>query len=838
MVSYFCKGEGYMKETTTSTKKVKKKRKILKTVIITTLSVIIIGIVAGAGVILAVVKTAPDLNTAEILDLKETSVIYDDKGNKMDDVIMTDKNGQVIKRTVVSLKDTSPYLGAAFIAIEDERFREHNGVDYRGITRAGLLYLQKKLFHKSGDVQGASTLTQQLIKYRLFLADSMKDRENPTRKIQEAYLALKLEKVLKKDEILDAYMNTIFFGGTAYGVEAASYQYFSKTAKNLTLVESAFIAGIAQSPSGFYPFGLPASKKHSIYLNKTKLVLDKMYKTNSISKQDYDNALNTIKTKEIVFTQPPMSSTNYTYEYFSMPVVAQIKLDLIAKDYTPAQVDALLVNGGLKIYTTMDRTLQDEAQNIMNTDQSLTNASNKLLAGDKTHPKVASAPVPLLQSAAVVFDYHTGQVKTIIGGRGAQAHNSYNRAVDTKLFARATGSSIKPIASYGAAIDTGQATAATIIDDSLFDQHLLDKYGGYNPHDDGNNMMGPISIRTAIISSQNLVALKLEDKIGLDTGYSYAQKFGLKLKPADKTIATLGLGQFGGGNSGDGQSPLIMAAAYGVFGNAGKYAEAKLYTKVKDRTGKDILKTEYTTRKAVEPTTAYIMYDLLKGPIEQPRGTARPAHTGFPDMPIAGKTGTATDAKDLWFCGLSAYYSAAVWIGADDARSLEGTFSSPLTSAVWAKIMKVAHTNLAAKDVPKPAGLKSLTICLDSGKQAGENCRKAGRTFKENMFAVGSEPTAYCDQHYPLPVNRTNGKLANDHTPPDLVEQRVFLKGQPLPAQDDTPIQQTPPPGDNQPGGNQPGGNQPGGNQPGGNQPGGNQPGGNQPVDPNQPKNP
>ena len=318
-----------MKQNVKSEKKIKKKHKIIKTII----SILVIGIVVGTGVIITIIKTTPPLNIKQILNLNETSVIYDDKGSPMDNVITTGENGQVVKRTVVSLKDTSPYLGPAFIAIEDQRFRQEGGIDFKGIARAVLLDVQNKLFHGNKSTQGASTITQQLIKNRVFLDDSLNNRIDYKRKIQEAYLATELDKSMSKDDILDAYMNTIFLGGNAYGVEAAAYQYFSETSKDLTLVQSAFIAGMAQSPSGLYPFTVGKNPNIYInktkYLNKTKLVLSKMYETNSISKKEYDDAINSLKANKIVFTRPNEHLDEYTYKSFSQSVVNQVKTDLM-----------------------------------------------------------------------------------------------------------------------------------------------------------------------------------------------------------------------------------------------------------------------------------------------------------------------------------------------------------------------------------------------------------------------------------------------------------------------------------------------------------------------------
>ncbi|MCB2307074.1 PBP1A family penicillin-binding protein [Clostridium estertheticum] len=688
-------------------KKVKKTHKIAKTIILTIISILVVGIVAGAGMVLAIIKTSPSLDINQILDLNQTSVIYDDKGNSMDDVITTDKNKQVVKRTDVSLDSTSQYLGPAFIAIEDARFRQHGGVDYKGITRALFVDVQNKISHGNKSTQGASTITQQLIKNRLFLEDSVNNRLDYARKIQEAYLAIELDKSMTKNDILEAYMNTIFLGGNAYGVEAAAYQYFSKTSNKLTLVESAFIAGMAQSPSGFYPFTTSAEKNPDVYINKTKLVLSRMYETNSISEKEYDDAINSIKINKIVFIRPNENLEKYTYESFSVPVIEQIKTDLMAKyNYSTSQVKALLMRGGLKIYTTMDKNLQVKSQ--------------KILDNDSVFNKVYNESKNEVQSSAVILDYHTGQVKAIIGGRGEQPAMSYNRAVDAINFPRSTGSSIKPLTVYAAAIDSKQALATTILDDSPLSPEIANRYitkgVPYNPSDD-NQPEGPITMYSAIKTSQNLAAIKLEDQIGVKTGYAYAKKFGLNITTADENISTMALGQFHGG-----ETPLLMAAAYGVFGNSGLYTSPRLYTKVVDKTGKVLLETSYTTRKAIDPVSAYTMYDLLKGPVSL-GGTGTSAKYG--DMPVAGKTGTATDSKDLWFCGLTPYYSAAVWIGNDDYKKFSN-LSSNDAALIWGKLMKEANVNLPIKDITPPDGIEIIPQTIMSNKTI-ENIQRSGQ---------------------------------------------------------------------------------------------------------------
>ena len=687
-----------MQQDTKDEKKVKKSHKTIKIITLTIIAIIVIGGSIGGGAIFAIIKAAPRLDTDQILNLNQTSIIYDDKGKSMDDVITTDESNQVVKRTDVKLSQTSQYLGLAFISIEDQQFRSEGGIDFRGITRATLLDIKNKLFNSNSSTQGASTLTQQLIKNTLFLEDSLNNRINYTRKIQEAYLAMQLNKSLSKDDILEAYMNTIFLGGNAYGVEAAAYQYFSETSEDLTLVQSAFIAGMAQNPSQLYPFSVAGEKDADIYINRTKMVLSKMKDTNSISSVDYNDAINSLNTSGIIFKRPNEHLDKYAYESFSRPVVNQVKTDLMAKyNYSQLDVTALLINGGLKIYSTMDKDLQDNSQAVLN--------------DDPVFNKVNNTSANTIQSSAVILDYHNGEVKAIIGGRGNQPSASYNRAVDEINFPRSTGSSIKPLTVYTPAIVENGDTANTMVDDSPLSPELANKYASngvpYTPSDD-NAYEGQITIRSALKTSQNLAAVKLEDQIDVATGYSYAQKFGLAVTDADENIATMALGQFHGG-----ETPLLMSAAYGVFGNSGMYASPRLYTKVVDKTGNVLLSTDYTTNEVIDPQSAYTMYDLLKGPVST-GGTGISAKYG--DMPVAGKTGTATDLKDLWFCGLTPYYSAAVWIGNDDDKKFYD-LSSNDAALIWGKLMKKANANLPIVDITPPAGMLQPTVTTPQNVQ-------------------------------------------------------------------------------------------------------------------------
>lgn len=736
-------------------RKKKKRFRPFKTLLLTLLCLIFLGIVALGGVTLAIVQTSPNLDVSYILDLGETSTIYDSNNKFMDEVITKQK------RKIISLKDVPDNLKNAFVSIEDERFYKHNGIDIKRILGALYIDIKNKVKGHSS-VQGASTITQQLLKNRLFLSDSLNNRVSIKRKIQEMYLAIKLEKSLTKDQILEAYMNTIYLGGRANGVEAAANQYFNKSAKNLNLVECAFIAGINQSPSRYYPFSQLSKKNPNTYLNRTKVVLYKMYENGYISSTEYKNSIASINKNKIPFNHVTTNNNSYRYPWFSEPTIEQVKRDLKAQyHYTDDQVQSVLINNGLKIYTSMDTSLQNATQKILNSDGSLGVNSTKNKFG-----------ILQPEASAVIIDYHTGQVKAIVGGRGAQPPRSYNRAA-SNIYLRAPGSSIKPITVYGAAIDSRSATASTMVEDSPLSDDLAKTLGGsgkpYNPKNSPNVYYGYVTLREAIMHSINVVAVKLEHQIGLDVGAQYAQKFGISLNNSDKkSIAAISLGEIHGTN------PLTMAAAYGVFGNNGLYTEPKYYTKVVDKTGKVLLESTPEFRKVISAQSAYIIYDMLKGPVSS-EGTG-PAAV-FSDMPVRGKTGTSSNKNNLWFCGLTPYYSGAVWIGNDDYSQLNG-LSSNDAARVWGDIMKEAHKSLPVKNIKQPSGLVTASVCSVSGKLATDLCAsdpRGSRVYTE-LFLPGTVPTAYCDLHVQANVNKYNGKLASGNTPSDSIVSRVFIR--------------------------------------------------------------
>ncbi len=641
------------------------------------------------------IKTAPALDiNGTILNLDQNSTLYDNNNQVMDTVITTQN------RTVVPLSSVPQNLSHAFISIEDERFYQHGGIDVKRIAGAMFYDVLNKI-HRQNNIQGASTITQELIKQRMFLTDSLQNRLSIRRKVQEAYLAIQLEKYLTKDQILQAYMNTIYLGGQANGVEAASKQYFGTDVNNLNLIQSAFLAGLVQSPSYYYPFSGAANKNPALYLNRTKTVLSKMEENNYINSTDYNNAINDLNSGKLTFSQSKSNSAYYQYPWFSSSAVAAVKADLKTQyNYTDEQVDNLLTNGGLKIYTTMDRSMEDSVETIMNNTQSYGGASGSF----STSNGIRSP-----QSSATVTDYRTGQVKVLVGGTGILPPASYNRS--SASYPKPVGSSIKPLTVYAPAIETKAITAGTIVYDTPLSADIANKYigsngePGYQPLDDTGHYLGPQTVQSAITNSINVIAVKVEDQIGVSTGASYAQKFGLTLDASDKlptSIAAMALGQLDHGSD-----TTTMSSAYGTFGNGGVLVTPKVYTKVVDSKGAVILdNTQPTSKRVISADTAYIMYNLLKGPVSK-GGTGSNA-SNYTNMPVAGKTGTTTNSYNLWFCGLSPYYSAAVWIGNDKPMALSKNFGSNVSANVWGLIMADVTKNQPIKDLTPPDDLSNI----------------------------------------------------------------------------------------------------------------------------------
>lgn len=714
--------------------------------------------VTGVGYVLAVIKHGPDLDVNSVLNLNQTSMLYDNKGDFIDNLPTEEE------RYIISYDKMPEYLKNAYIAIEDERFRTHTGIDVRRIIGAAVRDAMV-LLKGNGGIHGASTITQQLIKNTILFEEASSEGtslDSINRKIKEIYLSLKLERKLTKDQILEAYLNTIPLGGHVYGVEAASLYYFGKPAKEMSLIECAYIAGITQAPTYYSAYNTEEDNYPTTYLDRTKTVLLKMLELGFITQKEYDAAYAEVDANKFTF-KPTVIDYRVNYEWFVYPALDQVKIDLKEKyKYTDEEISKLFVNGGLKIYLTMDKGMQDKTQSILN------DRANFDIGNEETY---TDEGVPMLQAAATVIDYRTGYVKTLVGGRGDQPAHSLNRAYDDL---KSIASNTKPLTVYGPAIDTKIMTAATPIDDAPLSKEFLSKYGyDFAPTNFNGAYDGYISPRDAITYSKNITSLKTVDIIGLDTALDYGQRAGLVYNEDSKTLSALALGQFNNDPADrDGGNTTILASAFGAFGNNGARIEPILYTKVVDSTGKVLIEKKPTTVKLFSPQTAYIMYDILKEPVSKFDSSG----AKFGDIPVAGKSGTTNEVDSFWFSGLTPYYSASVWIGYDMPTRLSGYSSA--AANLWGDVMGSIHEGLKNKEIEKPSGIVSATVCKDSGKLATNLCssdQRGGRVRTE-LFIEGTAPTSYCDVHVKVSVNRNNNKLATNNTPKSLIEYRVFIK--------------------------------------------------------------
>lgn len=732
-------------------RKQKKSKKIFKGICFGILFCFLAIFVIAAGYAFAIIKTTPPLDVDAVLSLNQPSSLYDSDGNFMDN-LHTDE-----ERYVIDSSEMPANLKNAFVSIEDERFYKHNGIDIQRIFGAALVDVKKILTGQKG-LHGASTLTQQLLKNTILTNDVSIER-----KVKEIYLALNLEKKLTKDQILTAYLNTIPLGGQVYGVEAASLLYFSKNASDLSLIECAYLAGITQAPTLYSAYNENNIKDPTPYINRTITVLRMMNQNNYISEDECNKAIEEVKNGGLVFKK---SKQDYrlNYEWFVYPAVSQVKEDLKKKyNYTDEEVSKLVVNGGLKIYTTMDRELQDFTQ------QTLDNYKNLGISNAETYD---SNGIPLLQASATIVDYRNGKVLAMVGGRGKQLPQSTNRAYNAL---RPIGSTTKPLTVYGPAINEGVITAATPIDDAPLPKNKLDNGKNYNPLNSDLTYQGLMTAREALTYSKNTAAVIVEDMLGIETGVEYGEKLGLKYNSNSKSsIASLALGQFNNDpKDPDGGNTYILAGAFGTFGNEGEYTRPLLYSKVVDATGKTILDNKnLDSTEVFSPETAYIMYDMLKGPVTYYSS----ASAKWGEMPVSGKTGTTSDSTDLWFAGLTPYLSGSVWIGYDNPTKLVG--GSSACAKLWGMIMEKAHEGLKVKELDEPSGIVKVSVCKDSGLLPSAACSQdpRGDRIYEELFEEGTEPTTICDVHVIANINRLNNKLATPGTPSFLTKKAVFIK--------------------------------------------------------------
>lgn len=662
----------------------------------------------------------------------------DDLVIKMQNSITYDKDGKAwheIKgeenRKVIPLSEMGEYIPKAYVAIEDERFYKHSGIDiYR---TAGAIFTYIANGGKSSF--GGSTITQQLVKN---LKED--DDDSIARKIREWSRAYKVEKMLSKSQILELYLNEIFVGGqNVCGVESGAKYYFNKSAKELSLAESAFMAGINDSPNYYNPFG--EEDKTEIINNKTKLVLQKMLEVEDengvpfITQEEYDEAVAEVdeglKFKQGEFTEKSELS------FVEVEAIDQVVEDMMEEyDIDREHAEARVYNNGYKIYTTGDRDIQERMEVEYLKDKYIKDATNP------DAEKGAHS-----QSGMVIIDHSNGQVVGCMGGLGEDSPTyGLNRAMYNGA-GRQTGSSIKPIVAVAPALENNVITAATVYDDSRTD------FGNYSPGNAGGSYRGLITVRKAIEVSSNIVNIKILTDVGVSKGIEFLNEIGMTQFDEDDNYPSLALG-----GTTHGASPLQMAAAYAMIANGGEYIEPTFYTKVEDADGTLILEPEQETKRVMSEGNAYILSSILESPVTGTNGTAYLCD--IPGMDVAAKTGTTDDMKDRWLCGFTPYYAAATWFGYDEPEVI--SFYSMYNPAmnIWSAIMTDIHEDLESASFKKPNNIVKAKICMDSGRAATAECT---RTYTEE-FVSGTVP-GKCDGHKVVEICAETGKLATEYCP-------------------------------------------------------------------------
>lgn len=708
------------------------------------LGIIISCIVGGilSGMVFAYVRTAEEI-TPEQLTLKGfTTHVYDSAGN----VIMPLRGAQ--NREMVDYKDIPQDLKDAFVAIEDKRFREHSGIDLRRIFGAVINF-----FKPGASPHGGSTITQQVVKNL-----TGNDQRSVKRKVQEWWIAMDLERNLSKDQILELYMNLIYMGQNCYGVQSASKTYFNKDVSKLSLAESASLAGITNWPAKYDPF-TKKGKENNIERQKT--ILEEMLNQGYITQKEYDEAIN----QELVFADFNKRSAEVTSNqpYFVDQVIRDIKKDLMEKGYSEELAIKTIYNNGLDIYTTMDTRIQKAMDEVFQNDKYFSRINKK-----------TSLPP---QGAMVIIDPSNGHVVALYGGAGKKVGMPLNRASDPQV-KRQPGSTFKPIAVYGPAVNERLITAATIIDDVPVYMQGVNK--GLYPRNYDNRYDGLTSIRTALKKSVNVVAARVwQDYLGKDLSAEYLKK--VDINRDDEKYLSIALG-----GPREGVNALQMAASYVPFASKGLYYEPITYTKVLDMKGNVLLEKKPKSSIVYDETAAYIVTDMMKGVVSEPGGTAyRRGQLQGGKMPTAGKTGTTSNNYDKWFVGYSPYYVGAVWYGYDKNVTIIKSESNR-AQEIWRDVMEKAHEGLKPIDFPEPKGIVKKTVCIYSGKIATDLCAQdpRGSAVRTELFIKGTEPAEedLCDVHVKARVCKDSkdvygrNMLVGDYCPFESIVEKVFIQ--------------------------------------------------------------
>ncbi len=777
---------------------------VLNLSLLAVISIGVIGASMGIGIFKGVIDTAPSIGNIDVTPSGFSTFVYDLEGNQIGKLIAADSN-----RIPVAQDMIPENLAHAFVAIEDERFYEHNGIDIKGIIRAAYVGISNG-FHFS---EGASTITQQLLKNNVFTNWTSEEgfAEKMKRKIQEQYLAIELTKTMSKEDVLLNYMNTINLGQNTLGVQAASLRYFNKSVNTLNLSECAVIAAITQNPSRFNPISHPDKNAE-----RRAKVLGNMLEQGYIDQAQYDEAMadDVYSRIQIVNEEVDEDAVN---TYFVDALTDDIMEDLLAAGYNETQAYTLLYSGGLKIYATQDPHIQAICDEVFANEENypadvrwylnyeLTiqksngdfenhstemfrsyfrqiNSSFNLIynsqeeahaaieeykaavmeAGDEVYGEnINMTPQP--QVSIVVEDQSTGYVVAMVGGRGRkEGSRTLNRATDTK---RQPGSTFKIVAVYAPALDSAGLTLATVQNDAPF--NYADGRPVSNWYSTGYR--GLNSLREGIRESMNIIAVKTLTQISPQLGFDYLKNFGFTTLVDREEITVNGKTEI----FSDIQQSLALGgvtygvtneelnAAYATIANGGTYIKPKLYTKVLDHDGNVVLdNTLPQSRQVIKETTAWLLTDAMVDVVTTGTG----ASVNFGNMAMAGKTGTTSDYNDVWFSGYTPYYTASVWTGYDNNTKLRQGEERNLAKRLWRACMSKIHEELPSQSFQMPAsGIVTATVCSKSGKLPIPGL--CDGTIRSEYFAEGTVPTESCNVHYQGFVCPYSNLPANDPCP-------------------------------------------------------------------------
>ncbi len=813
-----------------------------------------VGVAAVAGIVNGLSATVPSIDLINVVPSGYASNTYFRDGTHAETLAGVEANRDYVE--IVNLPDHIKY---AFVAMEDERFYEHDGIDMRGIMRALVSNLKERNLE-----YGASTITQQLLKNQVFGGGN---EDNPivkiVRKVQEQFLAVELESKLEKDTILEYYINTVNYGNTAYGLQTAAQVYFSKDAKDLTLSEVTVLAAIPWSPTLQNPIHYPEDnlKRRNDCL---KLMLDNGFCT----KEEYEEALADDPYSRIQMVAQEKDDNSY-YSYFTDAVIDAVIKDLVErKGYTQAQATSMVYTQGLKIYTTQDRHIQNICDEVY-TDESMFPAfgtgsnqgslyelsyalSVQKVDGTVIHYQLAdlisyfdgfkndkSVVVQLTkgvyqllcasdesmteylnefyaahvveaneetgeegdivlgerrtftaqpQSSFCLMDQSTGQVLALVGGRGEKTGSrTLNRATTTT---RAVGSTFKVLAAFLPAIDTGGMTLTTPIDDSPYYYPYSQKEViNWWADDEKEHFNGPFyglnTIRRGISYSMNVVAVRALEAVTPQISFNYLKKLGFSTlvdsrydEATGQTYTDINPSLALGGLT-DGVTNLELTAAYAAVANNGVYNKPYLYTKVLDHEGRVILSNEPESTQVMKTSTSYLLTSAMVDTITGGYRMSTGSRLKFKDyqMPVAGKTGTASGNNDLWFCGYTPYYTASVWSGFDNNFT---QINQNYQQDIWRTIMERVHAEKALpyKEFTVPDSVATAKICTKSGKLAINglcDLAEGGSTVRTEYFAKGTVPLEKCDVHIKASICSASGKLAGPECPATNVSEKILL---------------------------------------------------------------